>query len=99
MLPKPRRDMRFARFEHAGNARFGILDGQGVRAFAAPVDSLQKYLALEARDRAALATEPPVPLDDVRLLAPIRPEKNVFCVGRNYMGHAEEGARARGIAR
>jgi 2-keto-4-pentenoate hydratase/2-oxohepta-3-ene-1,7-dioic acid hydratase in catechol pathway len=32
----------------------------------------------------------------VSLLAPVHPAKNVFCVGRNYMGHAEEIARARG---
>jgi 2-keto-4-pentenoate hydratase/2-oxohepta-3-ene-1,7-dioic acid hydratase in catechol pathway len=38
------------------------------------------------------------PLSAVRLLAPIpRPQKNVFCVGRNYKLHIEEGARARGI--
>ncbi len=36
-------------------------------------------------------------LADARLHAPIpRPTKNVFCVGRNYMSHIEEGARARG---
>lgn len=36
-------------------------------------------------------------LDDVCLLAPIpRPRKNVFCVGRNYKAHVEEGYRARG---
>ncbi|MGO4832646.1 fumarylacetoacetate hydrolase family protein [Rhizobiaceae sp. 2RAB30] len=35
----------------------------------------------------------------VRLLAPIpEPRKNVFCVGRNYKLHIEEGARARGAA-
>ena len=34
---------------------------------------------------------------DVRLLAPIpRPRKNVFCVGRNYVEHVAEGARAMG---
>lgn len=38
-----------------------------------------------------------LPLADVRLMAPIpRPSKNVFCVGRNYKAHIEEGARARG---
>jgi 2-keto-4-pentenoate hydratase/2-oxohepta-3-ene-1,7-dioic acid hydratase in catechol pathway len=37
-----------------------------------------------------------VPLDKVRLLAPIpRPRKNVFCVGWNYLEHFEEGAKAR----
>ena len=36
-------------------------------------------------------------LADVRLCAPIpRMRKNVFCVGRNYKAHIEEGARARG---
>lgn len=37
------------------------------------------------------------PLAQVRLQAPIPlPAKNVFCVGRNYKAHIEEGARARG---
>jgi 2-keto-4-pentenoate hydratase/2-oxohepta-3-ene-1,7-dioic acid hydratase in catechol pathway len=37
------------------------------------------------------------PLTDVRWHAPIpRPIKNVFCLGRNYVAHAEEAARARG---
>ncbi len=36
---------------------------------------------------------------DVQWQAPIpRPTKNVMCVGRNYKGHIEEGARARGEA-
>jgi 2-keto-4-pentenoate hydratase/2-oxohepta-3-ene-1,7-dioic acid hydratase in catechol pathway len=37
------------------------------------------------------------PLGDVMFEAPIpRPLKNVFCLGRNYIAHAEEAARARG---
>ena len=36
---------------------------------------------------------------DIQWHAPIpRPSKNVMCVGRNYKGHIEEGARARGEA-
>ena len=36
--------------------------------------------------------------DEIRWHAPIpRPSKNVFCVGRNYLTHIEEGARARGV--
>lgn len=39
------------------------------------------------------------PLAEVALRAPIpRPTRNVFCVGRNYKLHIEEGARARGVA-
>jgi 2-keto-4-pentenoate hydratase/2-oxohepta-3-ene-1,7-dioic acid hydratase in catechol pathway len=42
--------------------------------------------------------ESKVVLSDVQLLAPIwAPRKNIFCVGRNYVRHIEEGARARGI--
>ena len=37
-----------------------------------------------------------LPLTSTRMLAPIPwPTKNVFCVGRNYKAHIEEGARAR----
>jgi 2-keto-4-pentenoate hydratase/2-oxohepta-3-ene-1,7-dioic acid hydratase in catechol pathway len=37
------------------------------------------------------------PLSEVRWHAPVpRPIKNVFCLGRNYVAHAEEAARARG---
>jgi 2-keto-4-pentenoate hydratase/2-oxohepta-3-ene-1,7-dioic acid hydratase in catechol pathway len=37
--------------------------------------------------------------DEVQWHAPIpRPSKNVFCVGRNFLTHIEEGARARGEA-
>lgn len=37
-------------------------------------------------------------LDEVSLRAPIpKPPRNVFCVGRNYKLHIEEGARARGV--
>ena len=37
------------------------------------------------------------PINGVRWHAPIpRPSKNVFCLGRNYVAHAEEAARARG---
>ena len=36
-------------------------------------------------------------LGEARLHAPIpRPSKNVFCVGRNFLTHIKEGARARG---
>lgn len=39
------------------------------------------------------------PFDGLELLAPLpRPTKNIFCIGRNYLGHVEEGYRARGEA-
>jgi 2-keto-4-pentenoate hydratase/2-oxohepta-3-ene-1,7-dioic acid hydratase in catechol pathway len=37
------------------------------------------------------------PFKDIHCHAPIpRPAKNIFCVGRNFIGHIEEQARARG---
>jgi 2-keto-4-pentenoate hydratase/2-oxohepta-3-ene-1,7-dioic acid hydratase in catechol pathway len=49
----------------------------------------------ELVDQASPGTGHPIP--DVRWHAPIpRPTKNVFCLGRNYVAHAEEAARARG---
>ncbi|GAC1301418.1 MAG: fumarylacetoacetate hydrolase family protein [Vulcanimicrobiaceae bacterium] len=89
--------MRFASFLHAGSARFGLVDGDAVRPFAAPVASLHDYFDVAAEDRARLPTDAPLALGDVALLSPVATRKNVFCVGRNYMGHAEEIARARGI--
>jgi 2-keto-4-pentenoate hydratase/2-oxohepta-3-ene-1,7-dioic acid hydratase in catechol pathway len=88
--------MRFARFLQDGTPRFGVIEDAGLRPFPEPVSSLQAYLALGAAERAALVPEAAVALDGARLLAPVRPLKNVICVGRNYMGHAEEVARASG---
>ncbi|HKO07107.1 MAG TPA: fumarylacetoacetate hydrolase family protein, partial [Alphaproteobacteria bacterium] len=39
-----------------------------------------------------------LPLAGTKLYAPIpHPRKNIFCIGRNYKLHIEEGARARGV--
>jgi len=55
-------------------------------------------LADIGRAIAAAGTVGRRPLSSVQLLAPIpNPRKNVFCVGRNYKLHIEEGARARGV--
>ena len=58
--------------------------------------------AARAAEADALAGKSAAPLQklaDVKLTSPIpRPAKNVFCVGRNYMEHIKEGARAMGTA-
>jgi 2-keto-4-pentenoate hydratase/2-oxohepta-3-ene-1,7-dioic acid hydratase in catechol pathway len=88
--------MRYVTFEHAGRVRPGLLAGDGVEPLLGCA-SLLDFVGLDAEARAAVLREAPLPLADVRLLAPLRPHKNVFCVGRNYLGHAEEVAKARGI--
>jgi 2-keto-4-pentenoate hydratase/2-oxohepta-3-ene-1,7-dioic acid hydratase in catechol pathway len=48
----------------------------------------------EALDRAAdlVGRGDQLPVDGVRLLAPIRPRNNVMCIGKNYVEHAKEFA-------
>ena len=88
--------MRFVGFQQNGASRFGFVREDAVHAYPASIATLADYLALEPEARVALASEPVGPLDSVRLVAPVAPRKNVMCVGRNYLGHAEEIARARG---
>jgi 2,4-didehydro-3-deoxy-L-rhamnonate hydrolase len=59
--------------------------------------TLREYIALGPAERSARhATRELFALADVALDAPVRPSRNVFCVGRNYLEHAKEGARAAG---
>jgi 2-keto-4-pentenoate hydratase/2-oxohepta-3-ene-1,7-dioic acid hydratase in catechol pathway len=93
--------MRYVCFSGASHAlRAGVIEGDAVRPFGAGVGSLEAFIALPParRAEALAALGPPVALRDAVLHAPLRPKKNVFCVGRNYLGHAEEAARAQGAA-
>jgi 2-keto-4-pentenoate hydratase/2-oxohepta-3-ene-1,7-dioic acid hydratase in catechol pathway len=90
--------LRFVHFSTpSAGPQTGTIEGDTVRPLDGLV-SLADFIALDASGRQAAAgrTGAPVPLASVTLRAPLRPHKNVFCVGRNYIAHAEEGARARG---
>ncbi len=86
--------MRYVSFYDEGHVRPGLLEGDRIRAIAC--DSLRDYIALDPHKRAQHHTDFTFLLGDVRLAAPVRPNKNVYCVGRNYLEHAKEGARASG---
>ncbi len=59
--------------------------------------TLREYIALAPHERIAWHTpEELVPLAGAVLDVPVRPPRNVFCVGRNYLEHAREGALALG---
>jgi 2-keto-4-pentenoate hydratase/2-oxohepta-3-ene-1,7-dioic acid hydratase in catechol pathway len=102
--------MKFVSMLSGGAARLGVmLDGERVldlakaepnAAFADLISLIEAGDAgLEAARRLATAAPPSavIKLSDVTLQAPIpSPRKNVFCVGRNYIEHVEEGYRARG---
>jgi 2-keto-4-pentenoate hydratase/2-oxohepta-3-ene-1,7-dioic acid hydratase in catechol pathway len=77
----------------AGAGHPALLDGS-MQALIAGGDNalaaLADVMARPGNDALAVATP--------TLLAPLpRPEKNVFCVGRNYAEHIAEGARAQNI--
>jgi len=91
--------MRYVSYsENAGHPRPGVIEGDAVRPFGADVHSLDAFIALSPAERAAAVAKlgAAVPLASVKLHSPLHPKKNVFCVGRNYLAHAEEGARVRG---
>jgi len=102
--------MKFVSILSGGASRLGVmLDDERVldlataeanQAFADLISLIEAGAAgLEAVRRLASSAPPNaiVKLSDVTLQAPIpSPRKNVFCVGRNYIEHVEEGYRARG---
>jgi 2-keto-4-pentenoate hydratase/2-oxohepta-3-ene-1,7-dioic acid hydratase in catechol pathway len=86
--------LRFVSFTERNRSRPGILDGSQIRCI--DCSTLLEFVALPESERAARYTDERIPLEGVRLDAPLRPARNVFCVGRNYLEHAREGARALG---
>jgi len=91
--------MRYVLYSDAAGAkRPGVIEGDSIRPFGSDVASLDAFIALAPADRAAAVAKlgAPIPAASVTLLAPLMPKKNVFCVGRNYLAHAEEGAKALG---
>ncbi|HEY4439120.1 MAG TPA: fumarylacetoacetate hydrolase family protein [Candidatus Elarobacter sp.] len=90
--------MRLAQFRTpSAGSRPAVVDGDQLRPIEG-LSSLDALIALapDARTAALKQLGAPVPLAGATLLSPLMPKKNVFCVGRNYLGHAAEGARARG---
>ena len=92
--------MRYVTYSDAsGNLRPGVIDGDSIKPFGAGVASLDAFIAMDPADRktAVGKLDAPIALSSVKLHAPLHPKKNVFCVGRNYLAHAEEGAKALGV--
>ncbi len=91
--------MRYVSFSDAsGEPRPGVIEGDSIRPFAADVPSLGAFVQMTPANRKAALGKlgAAIPAAGVKLHAPLHPHKNVFCVGRNYLAHAEEGAKALG---
>jgi 2-keto-4-pentenoate hydratase/2-oxohepta-3-ene-1,7-dioic acid hydratase in catechol pathway len=69
--------MRIVRYRYEGRAEYGLLDGQDVRELTGDV-----FGEFEKGQRIAR-------IEEVVLLAPVRPEK-IVALGVNYRDHAEE---------
>ena len=93
--------MKLLRYEHAGDTHLGALTESGI----APLDELRETYAtmqsiaaggptaLEEVRRQVDLHSVRVPLDAVRLLAPIERPGKYLAIGMNYKKHAEEAAR------
>jgi 2-keto-4-pentenoate hydratase/2-oxohepta-3-ene-1,7-dioic acid hydratase in catechol pathway len=87
--------VRYVSFYDNGHIRPGIVQGEGITAIAC--ETMLEYIALPPDERSSHHTNEVLALlADATLAAPVRPNKNVYCVGRNYLEHAKEGARASG---
>jgi 2-keto-4-pentenoate hydratase/2-oxohepta-3-ene-1,7-dioic acid hydratase in catechol pathway len=97
--------VKLVSYLHEGGATFvGVLDaerGEVRPVDTAPVEQTGRDLLSVVRTwdagGEALVGSPghAVPLDSVRLRAPIpRPARNIFCVGKNYVEHADEFSRS-----
>lgn len=75
--------MRVARFAGDDDPQFGVVgDEDGVPTIAV-LKGDPLYAGFEL-------TGQKIPLEDVRLLAPVIPRSKVVCVGKNYVAHAAE---------
>ncbi len=71
--------MKIARFSTDGDPRYGIVDGDDL-----------VVLAGDPMFSGFQTTSERVPLDSVKLLAPVIPRSKVVCVGLNYADHSDE---------
>ncbi|MDP9145728.1 MAG: fumarylacetoacetate hydrolase family protein [Actinomycetota bacterium] len=86
--------MRLANFEVEGERRIGVVVEDNVVDLSSsglPSDTVELLGQWErSKIDHAVTQGARFPLEDVRLLAPLVPRKNIFAVGRNYRDHAKE---------
>lgn len=96
--------MKIARYQHANRIGFGFVDedrivgitpGPKISAATDPFAALLAALANHVTPETAgwvRTGEPPLPIEKVRLLAPVERPGKIIGVGRNYVDHANEMA-------
>jgi len=87
--------MKVASFLEGSRHRIGVVnvDASSVRALDSNIhdmiELIERYNEVSGLGQ---VKGPEIPLDRVKLLAPISPRRNIFCVGKNYREHAKEFA-------
>jgi 2-keto-4-pentenoate hydratase/2-oxohepta-3-ene-1,7-dioic acid hydratase in catechol pathway len=85
--------MKIARYMEDSQPRIGIVnaDGSSVRALAPDIRDMVDLISRYGDAKGIPQPQgPALPLDGLKLLAPITPRRNIFCVGKNYREHAKE---------
>ena len=87
--------MRIASWSWGGRSHVGLIstDGREATPLAAPRPergAFELVRALAHGDALPPSSGARLPVAAITLLAPLRPRRNLFCIGRNYRAHAEE---------
>ena len=95
--------MKLVRYSVNGRSpQVGLVKNNSVIDLSAIVPSMQAIIALSADGLAVVqqhaAQSSGIPLANVTLHAPLLPQRNVMCLGRNYVEHARESFAAVGEA-
>ena len=95
--------MKLVRYSVNGRSpHVGLVQQDQLIDLSAIVPSMQAIIALSAEGLAVVqqhaAQNRGIPLADVTLHAPLLPQRNVMCLGRNYVEHARESFAAVGEA-
>jgi len=84
--------MKLVTFDEGEGPLTGVVEGDMIL----PLRDTVEMLDLIRRGAGWTPAGPGLPIHSVRLLAPIVPRRNVFCVGWNYSEHFAEGKAFRG---
>lgn len=86
--------MKFASYLDGSRVRIGVVNAEGTAL--TPLDSSVHDMneLIERYDPESLRTVQgaEIPLESIKLVAPLLPKRNIFCVGKNYRAHAKEFA-------
>jgi 2-keto-4-pentenoate hydratase/2-oxohepta-3-ene-1,7-dioic acid hydratase in catechol pathway len=86
--------MKVARFILDSTERIGVVDAEEsyIRLLDPSIRDMTQLIEQYGELKHVAPNAEKIPLDRVKLLAPIVPRRNVFCVGKNYSEHAKEFA-------